>query len=362
MKKIYFLFTSGRKERLEEVRGKKAPSEFFYGGPELEQRGYEVRYLEYEDFNYSDKPPSSLLGKLINRLFAPKKLAEALALPKNLALLNSSDILVATTNRYGSALAKLRLRQVLTARVAFLPMGFLDLNADAATRLAAKETLEQVLALVISKNETAYLQTEFPDLKKNIAYLPFGVDTAYWQPAKNQASTPYVLSIGNDRNRDYESLVAAWKESYPELRIITKRTIAAKLPGNVKIFAGDWRGQLFSDDQIRSLMQEALFGIIPLINTIQPAGQSACLQMMACGKTVILSNIDGLWDPAVMQNGKTCLLPRPGSVPDLQRDIELLLSNPARLAEIGASAHSAVSEYFTTTIMADRFAELIDTL
>lgn len=351
MKKIYFLFTGGRKSILSDVQSGKSPSEFFYGGPELAKHGYEIEYLEYSDFGYNDKPSKFLF-------FIKPNLVKTLAKPANLKKLNSADFLVATTNGYGTALAKLKADKKITATILFLPMGIFELGADSARKEVVRKILSPVISLVISKNETAYLKKEFPELGKQIHYLSFGVDTNFWKPQESSVGQ-YVLSIGNDSHRDYELLIKSWKPEYPELRIITKRAISATIPENVKVFAGDWRGKLFSDEEIRTLMQGALFGILPIRETIQPSGQSACLQMMACGKAVIISRMAGLWDEEGMRDGETCLLPEPGSVEAMQNKIEILLNNPNKIAQIGASATRVVNERFTTEIMANDFDRII---
>lgn len=350
MKKIYFLFTSGRKRMLKDIENGKSPSEFFYAGPELKQKGYEVEYLEYSDFGYDDKPSKLLF-------FIKPSLVRTLGKPANIQKLNSADFLVATTNGYGTALAQLKADKKITATVLFLPMGIFELGADSARKEIVRKILSPVISLVISKNETDYLREHFPELINQLHYLSFGVDTNFWKPASSTSS--YVFSIGNDSHRDYELLIKAWKSEYPQLRIITKRAISAPIQPNVIVQAGDWRGKLFSDEEIRAMMQNALFGVLPIRDTIQPSGQSACLQMMACGKAVIISRMAGLWDEDGMRDNETCLLPEPGSINAMQKKIEYLLNNPDKISQIGRSATRVVNERFTTEIMANDFDRII---
>ena len=130
----------------------------------------------------------------------------------------------------------------------------------------------------------------------------------------------------------------------------------------MEVIAGDWRQRLLSDEAIRDLYQGADFVVLPIRQTIQPSGQSACLQAMACGKAVILSEIAGLWDPQVMSDGKTCLLVAPGSVEALQDAVGSLMANPDRAREIGVNARAAVEKHFNLDIMVDAMRHRITRL
>jgi glycosyltransferase involved in cell wall biosynthesis len=108
------------------------------------------------------------------------------------------------------------------------------------------------------------------------------------------------------------------------------------------------------------LFQRAAFVVIPLHNTLQPSGQSACLQAMACGKTVILSAIDGLWDRDLMRDGVTCILVPPGDVRALREAVAALADDPQRAARIGAAARRVVETRLNTRAMAESMRNILD--
>lgn len=349
--RIAFLFKGGRRARLNDVGS--GPREFFYGFTGLKEAGVPVELVEEDDFGavpslwWTGRRMTGLIHRLTG-LSAPSvaKYAQADVLSR----LNAYGAIVATTNSQGLTMAFLRARGRLKAPVLFIPMGVLELNAPPLKRAVCRWLLRHVAVTPISRAEEAYLNQQLgpgPDIK----YLPFGVDARFWSAAGNNKNDgDYVLSIGNDWSRDYATLACAWRPEYPPLKIVTGLPVPPSV-GSVEIIAGDWKRQLLSDEDVRDLFRGARFIILPLRQTVQPSGQSACLQAMACGKAVILSDIAGLWNREIMADGKICLLTPPGSVEGMQKAVEELLSNLSRVSEMGRLARQAVDEHLNLEIM-----------
>ena len=225
-------------------------------------------------------------------------------------------------------------------------MGLGDLMKNPIRRAFLKLFLEDISILSISKGEMEYvLKTIGSDMK--IEYLPFGVDINFWCQSDNKTSE-YVLTIGNDSNRDYKLLLSVWKKEYPELKIITRHNISSEL-SNVKIIKGDWNEQLMSDEKIREYIQNANFIIVPVQQTSQPSGQSFCLQAMACGKAVIMSNIIGLWEPELMVNKENCMLYQPDNKQSILNNIEILLTDLELKNKLGKNARVTVETNFCSS-------------
>ena len=94
-----------------------------------------------------------------------------------------------------------------------------------------------------------------------------------------------------------------------------------------------------------------MFVVIPLKETIQPAGQSTCLQAMACGKAVIMSNVSGLWDRDIMVGGENVLLPEPGNIKQLSLAIKELLENKSLRLSLSNKARITIEEKLNTKEM-----------
>jgi glycosyltransferase involved in cell wall biosynthesis len=153
-------------------------------------------------------------------------------------------------------------------------------------------------------------------------------------------------------------LVESWRPEYPTLRIVTRLPVITDKP-NIEVIAGDWREVIFSDVAIRDMLRASRFVVLPIRQTIQPSGQSACLQAMACGKAVIVSKIRGLWDGRAMRHGKTCFLVEPGSVDALQQAVAKLLREPSLADRLGVAARAVIESHLNTTTMSNAMREIV---
>lgn len=358
-KPITFLFKTGRSQRMEDQA--QHPTEFFYGYQQLAARGLPVTLLEEAALQLERRPTLTRLGgKLTPLIGINVGVLRNLQAPAILAKLNRSAICVATTNTLGVHLALLRRLGRLQAPLLFLPMGVYQ-SASAMARRVLRWALATTRLAVISKGELAYLQAEIGIRPEQMRYLPFGVDQRFWTPAPRTETgqAPYVLSVGNDAQRDYATLVRAWQPQFPQLKIVTRLPVPQPLPTNIEVIAGDWRQQILSDEAMRTLFQQSLFVVLSIRPTPQPSGQSACLQAMACGKAVILSRIQGLWDATLMRDGENCLLPPPATVTALQAAISQLLANPALATQLGQQARTTVCTHLNVDKMADALLSII---
>lgn len=350
MTRIAYLIKRGRKARL--AQGE-FPTELFYGFPELREAGESVDLLEEEDLGL-DRVISRLWDECSRRAYAFTGIhlwaVSRFLTPDVLRRLNRYDLLIATTTVFGTALAALKRLGRLQPRVVIIAMGLGGHDRWSGQRRLTRWLLRDIELAVISRSEAACLQ-RLCDPQTKVGYVPFGVDHAYWIPASEQRQEDYILSIGNDWHRDYDTLVAAWQPTFPHLKIVTRLPVS-RGPANVEVIPGDWQQQLLSDADVRRLIQHSRFVVIPLRETIQPSGQSACLQAMACGKAVILSEIRGLWDRARMVHEHNCVLVRPGSVEQLRAAVQTLLEHPQRAQEIGRQARHAIEEHFNVQVMA----------
>ena len=350
--RILYCFKGGRRNRLE--IGGEYPQEFFFGYSQLKAEGLRVDFIEEEDYG---RPP--FMGRF-GRVFQNIVLAATGLRPSSIGFflrkdvrstIRHYDIVVATTNSHGISLSFLRTIGVLKAKVIVTAMGILPLDAPKRHRRLFRWITRETALAPISKPEAESLLEEM-GRERSIRYLPFGVDHRFWSPGSdNRATEEYALTIGNDSFRDYSTLAEAWLPHYPPLKVVTQLSFPDS-QGRVEVIAGDWKRRLLSDEDIRELMRRARFVIIPLRQTIQPSGQSATLQAMSCGKTVILSNILGMWDPDAMVDHETCLLARPGSVADIRAAVEHLLENPRLAGEIGSRARETVIRRMNLEIMA----------
>ena len=353
--RIAFLFKSGRETRLSAG----CPTEFFYGLIQLQKAGYDADIVTDDEFDL-DNPPGRFWRALSQLAYVtigiPLWPLARLARRAARVRLDGYDNLVVTTNIFGLCLSVLRRFNLLRPRIFFIAMGLIEPATPPRVigiyrwifrKGAVLRTLSEIDAKLLSEK-----------LACPVSHIPFGVDSSFWVPASpgtGVASGDYVLSIGNDAHRDYRTLLDAWRPEYPLLRVVTAQNIVSTA-SNVEILRGDWHKRILTDERIRTLIQNARFVILPIKNTVQPSGQSVCLQAMACGKAVIITDFPGLWNREMLRHGDTCIIAGPpGDRPGLQKAAERLIGDAALAHAIGKNARKIVE----TDLNVDRMASAI---
>lgn len=350
---VLFLFKSARRARL----GAAGPREFFYGFTEMESRNLEAEIAEEKDF--SSPSLSGFAEQLATYLLDPLASLNAATLSHfaskdALRRLNNASAIVATTNAQGLALGALKTLGLIVPPVLFLPMGVWPLRTGFLRRAWLARWLKPLSLAPISRSEATWLKRQL-GTGADIGYLPFGTDTRFWTPSPSEVEGGYAFSIGNDPNRDWANLAAAWHADLPPLKLVTRRTVPPS-SGRIEVIEGDWNRRQISDQGIRQYFREALFVVLPIQETIQPSGQSACLQAMACGKAVILSRIAGLWDDELLKDGETCLLVPPGDPAALAAAARRLAEDRSLRQRLGSAARELVAQRFTIERMGEALA------
>ena len=355
--KICYIFTGGRKERL--ISAKKTPDDFFYGYTQLR---YDKKFVQQTDFAVFIGGKSKInyiLSKIFLLLNLNYSFLRTILLNRN--NFADSDILFLTTNSQGDHFSFLKIVGFFREKkIIFIPMGLYSRNLPIVSRLFYPILYSNTVLLPISKEEEIELNNKL--FLSKIIYLPFGVDQDFWTMGKidkKSQEQQYILSIGNDENRDYEHLISIWRPEFPLLKIITSLPVSAELPYNIEVIGGDWRTNLISDEGIRDYFRNSLFVIIPLKETSQPAGQSAALQAMACGKAVILSRISGLWDRKYLKHMEVCYLVEPYDSEGMIKAIRFLKEFPEQAQRIGTNARHLIEARYNTKNLATYLEAII---
>lgn len=354
--RIAFLFKSGREARL----SGSSPTEFFYGLIQLQRAGYDAEIVTDHEFNL-DSPPGRFWRALSQLAYVaigiPLWPLARLARRTVRERLDAYDHLVVTANIFGLCLGVLRRFKLIRPNIFFIAMGLIEPTTPLRVIGVYRWILKKGAAVRTLSEIDANLLTA--RLGFSVSHIPFGVDSVFWVPTEADlgvAAGNYAISIGNDVHRDYRTLLQAWKPGYPMLRIVTGQNIVSDAP-NVEILRGDWHKQVLTDERIRTLIQGARLVILPIRNTVQPSGQSVCLQAMACGKAVIITDFPGLWNRELLRDGETCIIGGPpGDRSGLQRAVERLLNDTALANAIGGNARRIVESDLNVDKMAEAIA------
>ena len=353
-----FLFRSGRRERL----ATSGPTEFLYGFAELQRSGAPVTMIEEQDLGLG-RPFPRIAARAVNMLagFCGIQARVLHALFRHRTRLSTGGTLIATNQTIGIALAALRRFGVLPQDVIIMTMGITTPKASRLRLGWLRWLLAGTTLATLSKPEAAWLRSVLGP-RVHVIDFAFGVDLEFWRPSKQHDCSNVVLSVGNDPNRDFATLVAAWRPEFPTLEIVTSLPVTTDKP-NVSVVRGDWRRQELSDEDLRSRLQRARLVVVPLRDTLQPSGQSAALQAMACGRPVVLSANRGCWDRAMLERHDACRFVLPGDASALAAMVAGLLADTASAEAMGVRARRMLeTEDVSARAMARQFVQMMPTL
>ncbi|MCG8524830.1 MAG: glycosyltransferase [Opitutales bacterium] len=174
--------------------------------------------------------------------------------------------------------------------------------------------------------------------------VQYGVDTRYWsrEDGTSKISEPYLLSVGSDANRDYDTLLSA---VFPiKTKILTQLNLSSPRDQFERV-------ECNNSLELRALYQCSSLIIVTLKNVSQPSGQSTALQAMAMGKCVILTDTKGLWDRKNLVHGENIWLIEKESVEVLEEAVDYLLKHSEVRERIGRAAKHTVEQFFTSEHM-----------
>ena len=243
-------------------------------------------------------------------------------------------------------------------------MGLISGKKNFFTNILLRYLFKYIQRVIfISEAEYVSAKNQFPGFTNSFFYNPFGVDSKFWTKTtidKNDEEN-FILFIGNDLNRDYEFLLKLIEEM-PDLRfkIISNRLVKNNFDfKNAELINGDWHSEEISDSKIREYYSSAFLTIIPLKNSIQPSGQSVCLQSMLCETPVLISKTDGFWNPNNLINNEHLYIQKT-DIKRWKETIYNLSQNEKLMVEIQQNAKKLVLEKYTVQNFTEKLFDILN--
>ncbi len=200
----------------------------------------------------------------------------------------------------------------------------------------------------ISKNEKIYYENIYPEFTKKFKYIPFSIDLDFWKYKKNETVRDKILFLGSDSKRDYIFLEQLIKHM-PEKKFLvvsSNKDLNFTDYSNVDHFNSNYENQILTDLELKKLMDSAFVSIIPIVNSLQPSGQSVALQSMAMKIPVMITNSDGFWDLDNLVNNKNIVLLKENNIELWKNSIEKLENNLKYKNYLIKNASLTLEEYF----------------
>lgn len=264
------------------------------------------------------------------------------------AILESDVIWTHTEHEYLSAALLLLLKGRERGAPALLAQSVWLLDKwphySALRKWAYKKLVARTDMLTTLASENAQLAREH--FGRDVQQVYYGlnmVDFPLQEPTQWAAHEPVrIAAIGNDRDRDWESLVKAFRQDpRAEVRIATRRRVSKALEAaNVRIAPASGL------KAARELYEWADVIVVPLRENTHASGITVVLEAVALGKPLIVTDIGALRDYFGPEH--MTYVP-PHDVPALQRALDELVSNPRLALERAqaASRHFVARDYTT---------------
>ncbi|TGN30639.1 glycosyltransferase family 4 protein [Aeromicrobium chenweiae] len=188
---------------------------------------------------------------------------------------------------------------------------------------------------------------------ERIAFLPFGIDSAFYAPAP-WPDRPMVLSLGNDQDRDIPTLFSALeriRHARPDVRLVVQTRSPLPAPAGVEVMPS------VTTPELVSLYAAATAVVVATQPNLHVSGMTVCLEAMATGRPAVLSRTPGASDYVL--DGITGHLADPGDAADHAEAVLSILDDPRRARRLGRAAREHVVTHHDQSVMCRHLASLI---
>jgi glycosyltransferase involved in cell wall biosynthesis len=340
--KVLYLFSNYRKDHVDKFQKGLISDNAFFGLFRLKNFNIETSYFEIEDF--LPKCLCSFLRKYVSvyviNLFAFAKIIR-------------TDFVI-HVNSF--------VTQMVFVFLPFVSPKWVIYDYSLTGLLKNSRSYKQkILKWIVSRSsgiitlceeEKRRLENIFPHLIGKIEFIPYGVDTKFFEPL-NVEEEDYILSIGHDMGRDYQTLFEAMKGLNTKL-IITDQKRAKKMsviPAFVQV-------KNFSDQELRTAYARAKVIVIPL-NTSggfnDAMGCSTLVEALSMGKAILVTRT--FTTESYVEDGVNALLVGQGNVSELRSKLVYLLNNDEVRRKLGTEARRYAIEKCESNLIARDMAQ-----
>ena len=369
---ILYIFGSGRKERI--AQSNINSKEFFYGYFSFEKEFGKIDIVEMlpsDTFLKGISKFTEIIDKVLRKLSNLPFFFHLIFSFENFKKIFKSTHIVSTNDRLGLSILPMYLISKLFSRkkLSVIVMGlFSKPKGNLITNIFQKLFLKIFLIssssfIFLGEGEYRHAINLFPNFKNKFYLVPFGINTSFWldRGQKIFQDRDYILFVGNDGNRDFDALVKI-VNSNKEINFIVvskQLTLDDFEYNNITLHPGDWFNQAITDNELKNLYKNAKFTIIPLKESLQPSGQSVCLQSMAVGTPVIITKTVGFWDPDRFESNENILFLQSNNTEDWNRIIKNLYSSNQDLEKISKNSQKTIKDFYDEKFFIEKLKKIV---
>ena len=355
MKKVLFPF---RNNKLEEILNdsENQPKEFMYGSLELLKKNKHITF-----FNINRGKRSTILRKFlfIFEFIFVRKIR--LGIP--------FEIFLEKINKYKDVDVIFCINDAISFSVLFWKkMGFIDAeiitlfhslperhnkyfsNSKLSIWIVKKLLSGSSKIIVLSSSAKYEMAKVFSIPFKKIEIFYFGADLNFWKYSLfNLRGRDYILAIGSDMNRDYQTLCQAVSGKYKMIIVSNKKIICNGVEVRSNI----------SNKEVIDLYYGARIVVTPSVKLLnESSGLSTTVQAMACGTPVLIS--DSLPMRELFREDEEIFYFEPENSISLGHKLEQIWDNESLLKKVSLNARSKVDKELNNDNMVKQLEKIID--
>lgn len=335
MKKISLLYFAASPPDYEQIG--QVPSVIFYGTDRLREDpifGFDVRWKRNKILQWLWQPFERYL---IRRVGVGFRLDQAL---RHLCVLRGQEVILAETDSVGLPLLLLKRVRLIKSRVGFISAGLVnELERQQDTRLFRwyRWLFGAVDFIVCWSPLEEHLFVRLTGAHARHVLLE--ADTDFYQPDMARTLGDFILCVGRDIGRDFETLFESLKRTKLPAKVIasTHRVQGLTVPDNVQLIT-----EKVDYPTLLDWYRSARLVIVNLQEIHRFTGQRALLEALAMGKATIVTQTQALTSTYALMDGHDVLYYKAGNVEDLASKILSLYHDEKKLRELGAHARQFV--------------------
>lgn len=327
-KKVLYLFPHVACGYIKEIKEKKIPSERLYGLIELKARGWKA-----------DISDARWLGPLSNARRALRRFFEIPNI-KTINEIKKNDIVIVKDE---FSVALLLVSKIFGKKIIYLDSMF-NIPKRSWKRWGARLNLKfSNEILCYSKLQAEMWEKSFNLSGGRIKVVTYCIDMGFYPKVERDIVEPkYLLAVGRDLGRDFDTLVSAAQKLNIDVKIVTLPYLIPEQARNnkrVEILQNISYADLFN------LYKGALAAVVPLRpNTYYPSGIRAVLESIALGTPVIATSTTILEEYFTENDG--VIYTPPCDADALAKNINTVLNEQARIEAITDRANDRIRREF----------------
>lgn len=353
---IFYVFNSSRSHIFKKDSFHYLHKTALYGLNNLHEWNINTNYSDYAFNKGLIQSIVIIINRFLNRYkIISFDLSQAIIL---LPIINKSDIVFTTADYCGLPILYFKMLKLVKPPVVYVSIGLLDRIKfsenyhilhkykclfNYASRIITYSYIEkQKLINLLNINNNKFSSVITP-----------GVDIKLFTSSKNKLLNNYVLSIGADSSRDYNTLFEAISCTNIPLIIITFRNNIRnlKIPKNVTVYYG------MKYLKTKYFYEKARFIVLPIKENTYSGAFMSAFQAMAMEKAVILSDVSAIRGYH-LKHSKNCWIIPNNDKKALMDAISNLWNNPSICKKLGKEARKTVIKYYTYERYCEQLANI----